>query len=127
MTITELLTRIQEAGIILVLEDGQLRYRPMDRMTPELAAAIRAHREMIIAALAGKAPAQERENVKTPEPTPCEHPLHLPESQALGRCIRCQSEAEFVDTLARIKIHHERTKRAVAARVKELEGSHGRS
>jgi hypothetical protein len=54
----------------------------------------------------------------------CGRRLYLPESQAIGRCIRagCQSEAEFVDTLARIKIHHERTQRAVAARVKELGG-----
>ena len=58
---------------------------------------------------------------KSPGSRPaCEHPLHLPESRAIRRCIRCQSEAEFVDTLARIKMHHERTRRAVAARVKEL-------
>ncbi len=52
----------------------------------------------------------------------CGRRLSLPESQAIGRCLRCQSESEFVDTLARLKIHHERTKRAVAARVRELGG-----
>ncbi|CCF85583.1 hypothetical protein NITHO_5160027 [Nitrolancea hollandica Lb] len=54
----------------------------------------------------------------------CGRRLYLPASQILGRCIRagCQSEAEFVDSLARLKMHHERTKRAVAARVKELGG-----
>ncbi len=57
------------------------------------------------------------------EKTPCEHPLHLPESKAIGRCIRCQSEEQFVDTLAKMRIRRERTARAVDARVKELERS----
>ncbi len=114
MTVTELLSRIQAAGITLILEDSRLRYRPVDRMTPELAAAIREHREAIITRLAGNSAATCSK---------CGRRLYLPESQAIGRCIRCQSEAEFVDTLARIKIHHERTRRAVAARVKELGGT----
>ncbi len=124
MTVAELFTRIHEAGITLALEDGRLRYRPVDRMTPELAAAIREHREAIIAAVAGKAPAQERENVQTPTTcSECGRRLCLHESQALGRCIRCQSEPEFVETLARINIRRARTTRAVAARVKELEAA----
>lgn len=121
MSVTELFTRIQEAGVTLVLEDGRLRYRPKDRMTPDLAADIGEHREAIIEVLAGKGPAQKRENVKTHPCSECGRRLCLPESQAIGRCIRCQSEAEFVDTLARINIRRARTARAVAARVKELE------
>jgi hypothetical protein len=58
---------------------------------------------------------------KTPKPnTTCGHPLRLPESQALGRCIRCQSEGAFVDTLAWLAIRRERTARAVRARIDQL-------
>jgi hypothetical protein len=121
VTISELLTCVRDAGITLIVEDGRLRYRPVDRMTPELAAAIREHREQITAALAGKAPAQERENVQTPTTcSECGRPLCLPESQALGRCIRCQSDGEFMDTLARLAIRRERTAQAVAARIDQL-------
>ena len=51
---------------------------------------------------------------------PCEHPLHLAESKAIGRCICCQSEAEFVDTLARLRLRRERTRADVTVRVKQL-------
>ena len=51
---------------------------------------------------------------------PCEHPLHLAESKAIGRCICCQSEAEFVDTLARLRLRRERPRADVTARVKQL-------
>ena len=60
-------------------------------------------------------------NDKTSEPRPgCVHPLTLPESQALGRCMRCQSEAEFVETLAQLRLRRERTHAAVTARVEQL-------
>jgi hypothetical protein len=44
-------------------------------------------------------------------------PIALPESQALGRCIRCQSDEEFMDTLARLAIRRTRTRKAVEARI----------
>jgi hypothetical protein len=47
----------------------------------------------------------------------CKWGLRLSESQALGRCIRCQSEAESADTLVRLAIGRERTHRAVEARI----------
>jgi hypothetical protein len=62
VTVPELLNQIQDAGITLVVEGGQLRYRPVNRMTPELAAAIRAHRAMIVARLTRDAHTQKREN-----------------------------------------------------------------
>ena len=65
--VTELLNQIQAAGIRLVVEGERLRYRPVDRMTPELAAAIRAHRTMIVAQLAGDIPTLGRENVRPAE------------------------------------------------------------
>jgi hypothetical protein len=65
--VTELLNQIQAAGIRLVLEGERLRYRPVDRMTPELAATIRAHRTMIVAQLAGDIPILGGENVRPAE------------------------------------------------------------
>jgi DnaJ-class molecular chaperone len=50
----------------------------------------------------------------------CKWGLRLSESQALGRCIRCQSEGAFVDTLAWLAIRRERTARAVRARIDQL-------
>jgi hypothetical protein len=51
---------------------------------------------------------------------PCEHPLRLAESQAIGRCICCQSEAEFVEALGRVRSRRRRSRAAVTARVKQL-------
>ena len=60
-------------------------------------------------------------NDKAPEVLPpCEHPLYLTESKALGRCLRCQTEAEFIDTLTRLHIRRERTQAAVTARAIQL-------
>lgn len=50
----------------------------------------------------------------------CGGPLTLPESQALGRCCRCMSEAEWIDTLASLRLRRERTRQAVAARLGQL-------
>jgi hypothetical protein len=50
----------------------------------------------------------------------CGRRLALPESKTIGRCIRCQSEAEFVETLARLRAYRDRTRAAVTARLKQL-------
>lgn len=52
--------------------------------------------------------------------TRCGRPLVLPESQALGKCVRCMSDAEWTDTLARMALRRERTKQAVERRKAEL-------
>jgi hypothetical protein len=60
-------------------------------------------------------------NDKTPEVLPPrEHPLYLTESKALGRCVRCQTKAQFIDTLTRLRIRRERTQAAVTARAIQL-------
>jgi hypothetical protein len=64
---------------------------------------------------------QNDPNDKTPDTRPpCEHPLYLAESKAIGRCIRCQSEAEFVDTLARLRLGRELRAHAVTVRAEQL-------
>lgn len=50
----------------------------------------------------------------------CGGPLRLPESVQLGVCCRCMTEAEWVDTLARMVLRREATKRAVERRKAEL-------
>ncbi len=62
VTVPELLNQIQEAGITLVVEGDRLRYRPVDRMTPGLAAAIRGQRATIMAQLTRDGPTGKREN-----------------------------------------------------------------
>ena len=60
-------------------------------------------------------------NDKAPEVLPpCEHPLYLTESKALGRCLRCQTEAEFIDTLARLRLGRELRAHAVTVRAEQL-------
>lgn len=119
MDIDELLEQVRAAGITLVVQDGRLRYRPVDRMTPELAAAIREYRDAIIARLSQKGSAGKRENVKTTCER-CGEPLRLPESVQLGVCCRCMTEAEWIDTLARMALRREATKWAVERRKAEL-------
>ena len=50
----------------------------------------------------------------------CGGPLRLPESVQLGVCCRCMTEAEWIDTLARMALRREATKRAVERRKAEL-------
>lgn len=50
----------------------------------------------------------------------CSRPLLLPETRMIGRCVRCLTEAEWIDTLARMALRRERTKRAVADRKSQL-------
>lgn len=50
----------------------------------------------------------------------CGRPLRLPESQALRLCGGCQSEAQWIDSLARMALRRERTNAAVAARLQQL-------
>lgn len=53
---------------------------------------------------------------KRPACERCGDPLRLPESVQLGVCCHCMTEGEWIDTLARMALRREATKRAVERR-----------
>ena len=59
-------------------------------------------------------------NDKTSDTCSCGRRLTLAESKEIGKCTRCQSEAEFIGTLARMRIRRERTRQVVAARAEQV-------
>ena len=59
-------------------------------------------------------------NDKTSYTCSCGRRLALAESKEVGKCARCQSEAEFIGTLARMRIRRERTRQVVAARAEQV-------
>jgi|SRR5919199_4197400 hypothetical protein len=74
MTLQDLLTQLVSRGIQLSRAGDRLRYRPVERMTPELAAVIRVHKSELMALSACDC---------------CDcWPLILPESRAAGVCLQ---------------------------------------
>jgi hypothetical protein len=54
------------------------------------------------------------------ESCPCGRCLLLSESQAVGRCMRCQSDEEFETSLVSLAARRDQTRQPVKARVEEL-------
>ena len=88
MTLQDLLTQLVSQGIQLSRAGDWLRYRPVERMTPELAAVIRAHKSELMALSA----------------CDCRDcwPLMLPESRAAGVCLRCMSAEQYTAAIRAI-------------------------
>lgn len=85
MRIDHLLAQLNAQGIQLSRDGDRLRYRPKGRLTPELAAAVRAHKAELLALLACD--------------TCARWPLLLPETRATGRCLRCMPPEQYLATI----------------------------
>jgi len=84
MTLPELLAGLADAGVMVAVVDGKLRYGPKDQLTPDLAAALRTHRAAILAQT---------------QCSECRRELTTPETKALGICLRCMSSEHYTRTV----------------------------
>jgi hypothetical protein len=96
MTLQDLLTQLVSRGIQLSRAGDRLCYRPVERMTPELAAVIRAHKSELMALSACDC---------------CDcWPLMLAESRVAGVCLRCLPPEQYSVAIKAIGARHRKEK-----------------